>query len=736
MPAHLPAVTTPGWPSSAYNLSTNASGTAITAWTETGILAGTTTFLQASAHSAAPAATAASANLADAAPDPAQVMVPAMDVQDVPFREWRGLQLDLHGTGYHSIPLLKTFIRMARWYKLNTLTFNLGPSVWLSPVMKSTTLMNQTWKEKAGSTACYGGRCDFYSAEDMADLIEYGRAHGVRLVPSTGLMPGVSEMVHILNTSMLPADVGYTHHDWMDEIDGLGPSTYTGSQTGVGADRFWKFIGVAVQRVYNLFAAGWPGGKLPTWHVGAVEGEGGMDGTMLRHFYDAVQAAAVSVHGAGTVPVSVGMYNGINANDPAIADVTANLVTHWYTGNFSQSSLKDYIKAGWQVCDITWVPLYLARPIFSLEQTFELFNVFREGSAVWEGGDNTEQYWVPGRESQTLGAIMSTWTARQPDELGYVRMRAAPYAEHAWNYRPYPYPQTGLGSWGEFAPRGVAMDKALDRVIGPIIKNYRCDENTLTCVPMPTFVNGSAWSNGTHYQSDCGGPCCGRPCPGPPRRTAYGGRLWPSNGYNTSMATGPGSHGNGSGIAAADAHCVSEAITMGLVAKGAPAKELSRYKALLADEAGCGGNPCRRASVTPGHGDGAIDWVIAPDAAYYLLDNTTYVTRSNATRMLGVANHTKVGGGNQISPFGPGWTTLKNRTCDSWRWSLRMQGGPYGVSLGSQGWEHEPFTATAGIDTGLPCSNGGWICVEMASLGPFPPPPPPNPPPSPPSPPS
>ena len=39
-------------------------------------------------------------------------------------------QLDLHGTPYHSVDLLKTYIRLARYYKLNVLTFNLGPSLW------------------------------------------------------------------------------------------------------------------------------------------------------------------------------------------------------------------------------------------------------------------------------------------------------------------------------------------------------------------------------------------------------------------------------------------------------------------------------------------------------------------------------------------------------------------------------------------------------------------------------
>ena len=154
MPADLPAVTTPGWPSSAYQLTAHAaSGIVITAGTETGVLTGTTTLLQAASSTYG------------------AVSVPAMTVLDTPFREWRGLQLDLHGTPYHTIGLLKTYIKLARFYKLNILTFNLGPSLWISPAMASTALMNASWKAKAPLDACYDGFCDFYSEADIAELI-------------------------------------------------------------------------------------------------------------------------------------------------------------------------------------------------------------------------------------------------------------------------------------------------------------------------------------------------------------------------------------------------------------------------------------------------------------------------------------------------------------------------------------------------------------------------------------
>jgi hypothetical protein len=55
-----------------------------------------------------------------------------------------------------------------------------------------------------------------------------------------------------------------------------------------------------------------------------------MDGKMLRHFYDAVQAAATKAHGKDTPAVKVGMYNGLSAKDEAIQDITGSLVAHWY----------------------------------------------------------------------------------------------------------------------------------------------------------------------------------------------------------------------------------------------------------------------------------------------------------------------------------------------------------------------------------------------------------------------
>lgn len=218
MPYSLPSTGVSGFPSCAYNLSVSATGMiTVVAETTAGLLAGTTTLLQATG-----APRASSSDL---------ITLPLMDVVDQPFREWRGLQLDVHGNPYHSIDSFKSTIRLARYYKLNVLTFNIGPSAWISPLMKSTSLTNASWRSGNNTlTPCYRGvgHCVMYSPDEIADLVAYGSAHGVRLVPMTTLMPGDSEVAQTLNTSMVPNDVGYKFADWMDEVDHLGPSTYNG----------------------------------------------------------------------------------------------------------------------------------------------------------------------------------------------------------------------------------------------------------------------------------------------------------------------------------------------------------------------------------------------------------------------------------------------------------------------------------------------------------------------------
>lgn len=172
-------------------------------------------------------------------------------------------------------------------------------------------------------------------------------------------------------------------------------------------------------------------------------------------------------------------------------------------------------------------------------------------------------------------------------------------------------------------------------------------------------------------------PPAHRPSPRP-----YGGRLFlTSAAYSTSLG----------GIAGADAACTAEA--------GAPAK------ALLVDESGCGGAPCRRASVTPFAGDGQLDWPLPPSRMFYTRDNATAVGYTDAHGLLSYPLYKPVDAScsNQASGLATDWTTRAGSTCESW--TSAAPAAQDGV-----GW-------TCALDDGLfdggdvPCGRNAFICV-------------------------
>ena len=172
--------------------------------------------------------------------------------------------------------------------------------------------------------------------------------------------------------------------------------------------------------------------------------------------------------------------------------------------------------------------------------------------------------------------------------------------------------------------------------------------------------------------------------PRPPPRP-YAGRLF----VTPSMVST-----NMGGIAGADALCSAAA--------GAPAK------ALLVDEAGCGGAPCRRASVTPWTGDGQVDWPLRPDGMYYSHDNTTAIGFTDHHGLLAFPLFKPVREAcqNMASGMNADFTTRANATCASWSVGT---GAPTGVEQGV-GW-------TCALDAGLfdggtvACGVNDMICV-------------------------
>lgn len=113
-------------------------------------------------------------------------------------------------------------------------------------------------------------------------------------------------------------------------------------------------------------------------------------------------------------------------------------------------------------------------------------------------------------------------------------------------------------------------------------------------------------------------------------------------------------------VSGADAICMSDSLR-----PSGP----STYKALLVDETGCAGLPCRRASVTADIGDGQIDWVLKPNTIYYRADGSGDIMATNAnglfifgTLQRGWSSSPLTG----ISGLSSNWTTFSGLTCNNY----------------------------------------------------------------------
>ncbi|WP_167482974.1 DUF1554 domain-containing protein [Leptospira perdikensis] len=113
-------------------------------------------------------------------------------------------------------------------------------------------------------------------------------------------------------------------------------------------------------------------------------------------------------------------------------------------------------------------------------------------------------------------------------------------------------------------------------------------------------------------------------------------------------------------VAGADAICNSDS--------GKPAGT-SSYKALLVDESGCSGIPCRRASFTANLGDNQIDWVLKPNTNYVRSDGVTPIMTTNVNGLFifgTLTNSWTSAVTTGISGMSGTWTTFGGLTCNNY----------------------------------------------------------------------
>ncbi len=131
------------------------------------------------------------------------------------------------------------------------------------------------------------------------------------------------------------------------------------------------------------------------------------------------------------------------------------------------------------------------------------------------------------------------------------------------------------------------------------------------------------------------------------------------------------------------------------------------FKALLADETGCSGNPCRRASIAANAGDGQIDWVFKPNTSYYRSDGTTLILTTNSNSIFVFGNFTNpitTTAFTTLTGMSGNWFTFANSNCTN-----------YSSTGGSVTTSQSNLTSSAAISgAGLGCAGSFYIfCVEQ-----------------------
>jgi hexosaminidase len=125
--------------------------------------------------------------------------IPAVDINDAPRFQWRGLMLD-SCRHYQSPEWIKKFIDVMAWHKLNVLHWHLtDDQAWRLEIKKYPKLTSVgAWRvpegaaarkdidPKTGKPRLYGG---FYTQEQARDIVAYAAARHIKVVPEIE-MPG------------------------------------------------------------------------------------------------------------------------------------------------------------------------------------------------------------------------------------------------------------------------------------------------------------------------------------------------------------------------------------------------------------------------------------------------------------------------------------------------------------------------------------------------------------------
>jgi len=334
-----------------------------------------------------------------------------MTVLDKPDKPIRGYQIEVK-QGW-SMQDIKDEIRLMHLLKLNTLTLH------MSGVQSAAMCLDSIRKGDQGYQV--------FTKGEMTDIVLYAKNHGVDMIPNCGLQwqyPDTQSAVY----------------QYINEVDGLGAFTKYDDK------RFHNFVKEIIKREIDIYKQGYDDEKVKGFHLGPIQGEGGMSTAeaLLQVGYVKTACSATKSW----------FFGGMNPTDGTLNQYKGDIVQVPYS-NIHDPGMRPYVNNGWNCVNITWRPLYMLGGTVSYSQqtVFETFN-----HHYFSGEVGTPDYInTAAAGTYVQGSMLSSWDWPTQYYCDPFLTVGPAYAEHAWNLKPWPYASS---DWKDFKAK---YDASYDR---------------------------------------------------------------------------------------------------------------------------------------------------------------------------------------------------------------------------------------------------------------------------------
>jgi hexosaminidase len=371
-------------------------------------------------------------------------VLPQMIIEDSPDKSYRGLMIDV-ARQYHSIDSLKQIVGLCRLYKIRYLQLHLtDDQAFMFPTRafpKALTL-NQN-----GSAP--------YSLDELKDLVAYGDARNVTLVPEFDI-PGHSAALNRSDPDfwMIRGTKPYEHH----------------ASINFAREEVIQACATIIGEMCQVFKSS------PYFHIGGDEadyvfadqnaqfqeafkklglGDKGQH-EMYRRFLTLMDAA-VKKNGKQTI-----VWEGFGSEPNSKYPIPKDVIVMVYENRFYQPD--ELVKDGYTVINASWTPLYVMRVLSEYTRKIFEWNVHRFGAHTLDFAKTTWRQLDP--VAQVSGSQICAWEQPQAMELGNLRWPVAAMSERAWN------PQAGT-SWPDFQKRLAATDALLEQLVRTV--HWKCE---------------------------------------------------------------------------------------------------------------------------------------------------------------------------------------------------------------------------------------------------------------------